>query len=71
MKHKTPQIPSIVSSPSPPAEMQALWEKEQKEKLAQKKQRQHDYLIATYGIIGGIISGIASSIIVLWLQGLL
>ena len=36
-----------------------------------KKQRRHDFLVATYGIIGGIISGVASSLIVLWLQGLL
>lgn len=45
--------------------------KEAKEREALRQQRKHDFLIATYGIVGGVISGILSSLIVLWLQGLL
>lgn len=45
--------------------------REAKEKQALKEQRRHDFLVAAFGIIGGIISGTASSLIVLWLQGLL
>ncbi len=45
--------------------------KEAKEKEILRQQRKHDFLIATYGIVGGIISGIASSLIVLYIQGLL
>ena len=45
--------------------------KEAKEKEALRQQRKHDFLIATYGIVGGIISGVASSLIVLYIQGLL
>lgn len=44
---------------------------EEKEKERIRKQRIHDYLIATYGIIGGLFSGAIGSIIVLKLQGLL
>lgn len=44
---------------------------EGKNYLKYRKHRKHDFLIATYGIIGGIISGVVSSLIVLWLQGLL
>lgn len=45
--------------------------KEAKEKEALHQQRKHDFLIATYGIVGGIISGVVSSLIVLYIQGLL
>lgn len=45
--------------------------KEAKEKEALRQQRKHDFLIATYGIVGGILSGTASSLIVLYIQGLL
>lgn len=54
-----------------PLGIQEEWIKEAKEKEALKKQRRHDFLIATYGIIGGIVGGILSSVIVLKLQGLL
>lgn len=66
-----PKLPSIANGTSIPPGIQELWLKEAKEKEALKKQRRHDFLVATYGIIGGIISGVASSLIVLWLQGLL
>ena len=46
-----------------------IYQKKYQEAL--KKQRRHDFLIATYGIIGGILGGVISSIIVLKLQGLL
>lgn len=64
-------IPDIASGTVVPSGIQEIWAKEAKEKEALKKQRRHDFLIASYGIIGGIISGVASSFIVLWLQGLL
>lgn len=68
---KMDDIPSIAKGTVIPNGIQELWLKEAKEKEALKKQRRHDFLIATYGIIGGLISGVASSLIVLWLQGLL
>lgn len=66
-----PKIPNIANGTAIPSGIQEIWIKEAKEKEALKKQRRHDILIASYGIIGGIISGVASSLIVLWLQGLL
>ena len=69
------KIPSIAEGTIIPDGIQDLWTKEAKKKEALKKQRKHDFLIATYGIvggiIGGIISGVASSLILLKLQGLL
>lgn len=64
-----PKIPSIAQGAVIPDGIQETWIKEAKEREALKKQRRHDFLIATYGIVGGFISGIASSLIVLWLQG--
>ena len=66
-----PEIPPIVKGSGIPKGIQELWLQEAKETEAIKKQHRHDFLIATYGIIGGIISGAVSSLIVLWLQGLL
>lgn len=66
-----PKLPNIASGSIIPSEVQELWIKEAKDKELLKKQRRHDILIASYGIIGGIVSGVASSLIVLWLQGLL
>lgn len=65
------KTPPIVTGPQVPEGVQDLRIREEKERAALKKQRRHDFLIATYGIIGGIISGTASSLIVMWLQGLL
>ena len=65
------EIPDITRGAVIPAAIQEAWIKEAKEKEALRKQRRHDFLIATYGIIGGIISGLVSSLIVLKLQGLL
>lgn len=66
-----PKIPPIAKGTFIPDGIQEFWLKEAKEKEALKKQRRHDFLVATYGIVGGIISGVATSLIVLWLQGLL
>ena len=70
-----PKIPPIAEGTVIPDGIQELWLKEAKEKEALKKQHRHDFLIATYGIIGGIfggiVSGVATSLIVLWLEGLL
>ena len=45
--------------------------REAKEKSALRQQRKHDFLVAILGIVGGFLSGIASSLIVLYIQGLL
>lgn len=37
----------------------------------EKAARKHDYLVATYGIAGGLLSGFGGSLLILWLQGLL
>lgn len=65
------KIPPIAQGSVIPNGIEELWLKEAKEKETLKKQRRHDFLIATYGILGGFVSGVASSLIVLWLQGLL
>ena len=71
MKSENRSFPSIPAGPSMPPGIEALILKEEKEKEAIRKQRKHDFLIASYGIIGGLISGLATSLIVLWIQGLL
>lgn len=64
-------IPEIAKGTVIPTGIQMQQIKEEKEKEALRQQRKHDFLIATYGIVGGIISGVASSLIVLYIQGLL
>ena len=64
-------IPEIAKGTVIPTGIQTQQIKEAKEKEALRQQRKHDFLIATYGIVGGIISGVASSLIVLYIQGLL
>lgn len=64
-------IPEIAKGTIIPDGIQMQQIKEAKEKEALRQQRKHDFLIATYGIVGGIISGVASSLIVLYIQGLL
>lgn len=66
-----PDIPDIASGKQIPMGVQEQLIKEAKEKDALRQQRKHDFLIATYGIVGGIISGTVSSLIVLYIQGLL
>ena len=63
--------PGIADGTVIPSGIQELWIKEAKEREALRQQRRHDILIASYGIVGGVVSGVASSLIVLWLQGLL
>lgn len=65
------RTPDLASGAPIPDGIREAWIKEAKEKEALRKQHRHDFLIATYGIIGGIISGVISSLIVLKLQGLL
>ena len=64
-------IPEIAKGTVIPTGIQMQQIKEAKEKEALRQQRKLDFLIATYGIVGGIISGVASSLIVLYIQGLL
>lgn len=65
------KIPYIAHGNVIPDKIQENLMNEAKEKELLKRQRRHDFLIATYGIIGGFLSGLASSIILLKLQGLL
>lgn len=55
------KAPRMSSGSVIPHGIQEQWLKEEKEAL--KKQRRHDFIIATYGIIGGFISGLLSSIL--------
>ena len=71
MDFDLPEIPEIARGSVIPEKMQLLWLKEAKEREMIRQQRRHDFLIATYGIIGGIAGGVISSVIVLKLQGLL
>ena len=64
-------LPRIAEGSVIPEGVEEMWMKEAREKEAIKKQHRHDFLIATYGIIGGIIGGVISSLIVMMLQGLL
>ena len=66
-----PQMPFLANGSVIPYGIQMQQLKEAKEKEALRQQRKHDFLIATYGIVGGIISAVTSSLIVLWMQGLL
>ncbi len=68
---KLPEIPPIARGAAIPDGIQEQALREAKEIEALRKQRRHDFLVATYGIIGGVVSGTLSSLIVLWLQGLL
>lgn len=68
---KNVPIPGIAKGTVIPAGVQMQQIKEAKEKESLRQQRKHDFLIATYGIVGGIISGVISSLIVLYIQGLL
>lgn len=68
---KNMPIPEIAKGTVIPAGIQMQQLKEAKEKETLRQQRKHDFLIATYGIVGGIISGVVSSLIVLYIQGLL
>lgn len=64
-------IPEITKGTIIPDGIKMQLLKEAKEKEALCQQRKHDFLIATYGIVGSIISGVTSSLIVLYIQGLL
>lgn len=63
------KLPNISKGTVMPSGIQDSFLSEEKEQEAIRKQRRHDFLIATYGIIGGIIGGAISSILVLLLEG--
>ena len=65
------KLPKLISGEKIPNGIQKLWIREEKERAEIKEQRRHDFLIATYGTIGGIVGGVVSSLIVMRLQGLL
>lgn len=62
-------IPEMAKGTVIPAGVQQKILEEAREAERLKAQRRHDFVIATYGIIGGLISGVLSSLIVLWLSG--
>ena len=63
------KLPTISKGTVMPSGIQDSFLREEKEREAIRQQRRHDFLIATYGIIGGIIGGAISSVIVLLLEG--
>ena len=63
------KLPNISKGTVMPSGIQDSFLREEKEREALRQQRRHDFLIATYGIIGGIIGGAISSVIVLLLEG--
>ena len=63
------KLPTISKGTVMPSGIHDSFLREEKEREAIRQQRRHDFLIATYGIIGGIIGGAISSVIVLLLEG--
>lgn len=63
------KLPNISKGTVTPSGIQDSFLSEEKEQESIRQQRRHDFLIATYGIIGGIIGGAISSILVLLLEG--
>lgn len=63
------KLPNISKGTVMPSGIQDSFLGEEKEQESIRQQRRHDFLIATYGIIGGIIGGAISSILVLLLEG--
>ena len=65
------KLPDIAAGKVVPDELRVDWLKEAREKAAAKEQCKHDFVVAAFGIAGGLVSGVVSSLIVLWIQGLL
>lgn len=65
------KLPDIAAGKVVPDELRVDWLKEAREKAAAKEQHKHDFVVAAFGIAGGLVSGVVSSLIVLWIQGLL
>lgn len=65
------KLPDIAAGKVVPDELQVEWLKEARVTTAAKEQRKHDFIVAAFGIAGGLVSGVVSSLIVLWIQGLL
>lgn len=63
------KIPELAKGTVIPHGISELQLKEAKEKQLLKQQHRHDLFIATYGIIGGILGGVISSLLVIWLTG--
>lgn len=63
------KIPELAKGNVIPHGILELQLKEAKEKQLLKQQRKHDFLIATYGIIGGVLGGVISSLLVIWITG--
>ena len=61
------KIPELAKGNIIPHSILELQLKEEKEKILLKQQRKHDFIIATYGIIGGFLGGIISSLLVTWI----
>lgn len=65
------KLPDIAAGKVVPDELRVDWLKEAREKATVKEQCKHDFVVAAFGIAGGLVSGVVSSLIVLWIQGLL
>lgn len=69
---KFPDIkPFMASGKIIPNEMLEQQLKEAKEKEFRKQQWKHDFRIALFSVVSGGISGFVTSVILLYLQGLL
>lgn len=71
MSNPKRKIPLLASGTVIPYYVLEQQIKEAKEKETFQKQRKHDFLIATYGIVGSIFSGVISSLIFLIIKGML
>lgn len=56
--------PNMATGSVIPLSIKEMEYKELKRKYELKQQHRHDYLVATYGIIGGVVSGLITSLIV-------
>ena len=61
------KIPELAKGNVIPHGILELQLKEEQEKQLLKQQRKHDFIIATYGIIGGVLGGVLSSLLVIWI----
>ncbi|MFQ9516417.1 MAG: hypothetical protein ACLRZ9_11420 [Eubacterium sp.] len=64
-------IPNIAKGTAVPDSVLEKQLAESKKKSELKSQRRHDWLIAIFNVFGGFIGGIISSLIVMYIKGLL